>query len=97
MTIVEQLRDIVRRAMMTDKQLSEAGLERPVFTAGSDELRAISIASDQLSNALAGVATTRRTLEWYANPANYERLEFPTNVGQDGGQMARVALARMLE
>lgn len=97
MSIVDRLRDIVKRAFMPDKQMREEGIERPLLTPDSEDSAAIAIAAGQLFDALAAIETVKRTLEWYANPVNYEKIDVPTNVGQDRGQMARVALAKLTE
>ena len=95
MTTVERLEFLLRRAMLSDLKLEEEGLTRPVLTPQSEDTTLLAIGINELRSALYANSVATKTLTWYANPQNYEKLDVPTNVGQDGGMLARVALATM--
>ena len=89
--MIEELEAILDRAR--DKHAESY----PTLDPYSQETRVVSAAFYALKDKMYLVEELSKALRWYANPKNYEELPFPTNVAQDGGLMARVALGKVVE
>jgi len=89
--LIQELEAIVDRAL--DKSTDSYATLDPY----SSETRVVLAALNALKDKEWLVTELTRALKWYANPANYKELPVPTNVAQDGGEMARVALSKVVE
>ena len=89
--LMQELEAIVDRAL--DKSTDSYATLDPY----APETRTLIAALSRLRDREWLVGELTKALKWYANPENYKELPVPTNVGQDGGEMARVALSKVLE
>ena len=93
MTEQEQLATFSKRVYLDNARLEKQGLTRLDLSLNSDDSRQLLIYLNWLRDAMYTIPVAKKALAFYGDTRNYEELPLNTNVGQDGGMMARVALA----